>query len=151
MSDATSIWKDFRGPGTVEGKLFETNTWKTGSGSLSGKDTQANEIRGNLFDPQSWKQWAEDRPRVIGNLFQPDSWTTAAAAPAVTGNLSQPSTWKPGKADEPTPTPADIDGLVQRVADPKAVAFFDQRFGEGSAVRYLEALRSAHAAEQREF
>lgn len=37
-----------------------------------------------------------------------------------------------------SPTAADIEGLVQRAKDPKALEFFESKFGKGSAARFLQ-------------
>lgn len=41
----------------------------------------------------------------------------------------------PGAAG--APSQADIEGLVQRASDPRAVTFFESKFGKGSAQKYL--------------
>lgn len=47
--------------------------------------------------------------------------------------VDQPGGAGGGKA----PTAADIEGLVARAKDPKAVKFFEEKFGQGAAARYL--------------
>lgn len=47
-----------------------------------------------------------------------------------------------------TPTAADIEGLVRRANDPKAIEHFERKFGKGSAAKHLPQAKPKHPGDR---